>query len=117
MMTDTKVTNAALAPHYLWGADCDGWRLLDTAGLSVIEERMPPATEEERHFHQKATQLFYVLKGRLAIEVDGAEHALGPGDAMPVLPPAPHQVRNPGGTDAHFLVISAPATTNDRQTL
>ncbi|WP_300019649.1 cupin domain-containing protein [uncultured Roseobacter sp.] len=111
------VTNRTTAPHYIWGSDdCDGWRLLDTAGLSVIEEWMPPQSHELRHFHRAATQLFYVLEGHLAIEVAQETHHLGPGDAMPVLPPTPDQVRNDSADDARFLVISAPATTNDRQT-
>ncbi|WP_299831552.1 cupin domain-containing protein [uncultured Roseobacter sp.] len=114
-MIDPKVTNRTRAPYYPWGAGCDGWRLLDKAELSVIEERMPPGTSEERHFHRHALQLFYVLTGQLTIEVKEDVHVLGPGDALPVLPPSPHQVRNEGAAEVRFLVISAPPTTNDRQ--
>jgi len=32
----------ANAEHYAWGQGRDGWHLLEDAGLSVIEERMPP---------------------------------------------------------------------------
>jgi len=37
-----KVVSTNNAEHYQWGGDCDGWRLLDTQGLSIIEERVLP---------------------------------------------------------------------------
>ena len=48
---------------YVWGGVCDGWRFLDTPGLSVIEERVPAGAGEEWHVHDTATQFFYVLEG------------------------------------------------------
>jgi hypothetical protein len=30
------------AEHYIWGDNCDGWRLVKIPDLSVIHERMPP---------------------------------------------------------------------------
>jgi len=30
----------ATAPHYVWGDRCDGWRLVQSDGLSVIHERI-----------------------------------------------------------------------------
>src|ERR1700748_1341488 len=50
--------------HYLWGEQCDGWTLVDTPGMSVKMERMPPHTAEQQHFHQFARQFFFILKGR-----------------------------------------------------
>lgn len=29
------------AEHYVWGANCDGWYLLNGDSLSIIHERMP----------------------------------------------------------------------------
>ena len=54
-------TSRANARHYLWGGACDGWHLLAGDDLSVIEERMPPGTAEQRHSHVRARQFFYVL--------------------------------------------------------
>ena len=53
------------APHYGWGEGCDGWHLVRTPELSVIQERMPPGTSEVRHRHGRARQFFFVLSGRL----------------------------------------------------
>lgn len=47
------------AVHYVWGQQCDGWRLVDEEGQSIIHERMPPGTNEIRHYHERAKQLFF----------------------------------------------------------
>ncbi len=40
------IINTESAKHYKWGGpqgtDCDGWHLVKTPELSVIEELMPP---------------------------------------------------------------------------
>jgi quercetin dioxygenase-like cupin family protein len=114
-METPTVTNRAVAPHYQWGAICDGWRLLDMQQLCVIEERMPPNSREMLHFHRTAVQVFYVLDGHLTIELDGRENRLARGDTLTVLPPTPHEVRNDGDCDARFLVISSPSAGTDRE--
>jgi quercetin dioxygenase-like cupin family protein len=111
------VVSAASAPHYAWGDGCDGWHLLRSGTLSVIQERMPPGTAEVRHRHAKAQQLFFVLAGALAIEVEGEVRRLGPRDALHVPPGARHLVRNDGAADAEFLVISQPPSHDDRENL
>lgn len=106
--------NATTAPHYRWGDGCDGWRLLDGADLSVIEEAMPPGTAEVPHRHGQARQLFYVLTGALEIEMGGVAHRLAAGDGLHVPPQESHQVRNSSDGPVRFLVISAPTTRGDR---
>lgn len=112
---DAPPINRQTAPHYTWAGSCDGWRLMDMPGLSVIEERMPPGTQEVRHLHRMARQLFYVLEGELSMLVGDRMHRLGPSDAMPVAPSQAHQARNDSDSDVRFLVISAPSTTADRE--
>jgi mannose-6-phosphate isomerase-like protein (cupin superfamily) len=107
-------TNRTLAPHYRWGTHCDGWHLLATPGLSVIEERMPPGTSEVRHSHQRSQQFFFVLAGTLTIEVGGVHHSLDVGDGLHVAASAPHQVFNRAAIDASFLVVSQPPSHGDR---
>ena len=102
------------APHYVWGAECDGWRLLDGNGLSVIEERMPPGAREWWHVHRRAQQFFFVRSGRLVVEHGRHSARLGAGDGIHIPPGVRHQVTNTGPEDALFLVISSPSTTGDR---
>lgn len=102
------------AEHYIWGNNCDGWRLVDEEDRSIIHERMPAGTSEVRHFHHKSKQFFFNLSGIMTIEVDGVEYILRENEGMEVLPLVPHQVFNKSDKDIEFLVISQPNTRNDR---
>lgn len=102
------------AEHYAWGGACDGWHLLKSPDLSVIQERVPPGAAEVRHYHEKARQFFYVLSGRAAIELGDRKIVLGPGQGLAVPPLAPHRLLNPGAQDLVFLVVSAPMSHGDR---
>lgn len=102
------------AEHYTWGEGCDGWHLVKTDELSVIEERMPPGTSEERHLHSKARQFFYVLEGELTLELDGLVQTLRAGEGVEVVPGAAHQAINRSTADVRFLVTSVPPGHGDR---
>lgn len=103
------------AEHYTWGEVCDGWHLVRSEGLSVIEERMPGGSKEQRHFHRRARQFFYVLEGELTMEVEGREHALGPRQGLEIGPGERHEARNESSREVRFLVISAPPAQGDRE--
>jgi mannose-6-phosphate isomerase-like protein (cupin superfamily) len=103
------------AEHYRWGEVCDGWHLVRSEELSVIEERMPAGAREQRHFHTKARQFFYVLEGELTMEVEGRSHALGARQGLEIAPGERHQARNESREDVRFLVISSPPAQGDRE--
>jgi mannose-6-phosphate isomerase-like protein (cupin superfamily) len=102
------------APRYVWGSSCDGWHLVQSPTLSVIEERIPPGTSEIRHYHRQAAQFFYVLRGSLSVESGGVEIVLGADQGVSVLAGEPHQIRNQSASDAEFLVVSQPPSHGDR---
>jgi len=102
------------AEHYRWGPGCDGWHLLAGDDLSVIEERMPPGTAEQRHRHVRARQFFYVLDGEAVLEMDGIAHRLRSGEGLHVPPGAAHQMRNESASSVRFVVVSAPKSHGDR---
>lgn len=103
------------AEHYTWGHGCDGWHLVRTATLSVIEERMPPGTQEVRHRHALAFQFFRVLAGSLTLESGGTVHTLHAGDGLQIPPGTPHQAFNRSEADVSFLVVSQPPSHGDRE--
>jgi mannose-6-phosphate isomerase-like protein (cupin superfamily) len=103
------------AEHYTWGAQCDGWHLLKSPDLSVIQERMPPGTAETRHFHHRAQQLFYILAGKAVMRLAGHSIVLTAGEALRIPPGVPHQMRNDSADEVHFLVISQPPSHGDRE--
>ncbi|MGI8771284.1 MAG: cupin domain-containing protein [Acidobacteriaceae bacterium] len=109
-----RVASAADAEHYNWGARSDGWHLVRSAGLSVIEESMPPGESEVRHFHHQARQFFYVLAGCATIECDGHDYALLPHHGLEIPPAMPHQVFNRDAETLRLLVISQPPSHGDR---
>jgi mannose-6-phosphate isomerase-like protein (cupin superfamily) len=106
--------NRENAEHYIWGSVCDGWHLLRTAALSIIEEKIPPGGSELRHHHEASNQFFYVLAGTLSFEVSGQEFDLEPRQAVQIGPSVPHRVFNRSSGNAEFLVISSPPSHGDR---
>lgn len=112
-----RPSDKCTADHYVWGEVCDGWHLLRSADLSVIQERVPPGASETRHFHTKARQFFYVLSGVATIEFADEEVTFGPMQGLHVEPGVAHCFRNKGTADVEFLVISSPSTAGDRTDL
>jgi len=112
-----RAVDTTSAPHYRWGAASDGWRLLDGADLSVIQERVPPGDQERRHRHARARQFFYILSGDAMLEIDGREIAVAAGQGVEVPPGTPHQFFNRSAADVTMLVISSPRSHGDRMDL
>ena len=114
----TQVTSNETSEHYKWGgpsgADCDGWHLVRTAELSIIEELMPPGTNEARHFHDTARQFFFVLEGELTLEVEGQEFSIRVGQGVEVSPGKKHQAFNRGSMPTRMIVTSQPPSHGDR---
>jgi len=110
----TKPVDTNTAEHYTWGQDCDGWHLVRTPELSIIEEQMPPGASEVRHYHVRARQFFYVLEGELQMEIDGDSHTLRTGEGIEVAPGQTHQAANRSVSPVRFLVTSQPPSHDDR---
>lgn len=106
--------NRETAPHYAWSEDCDGWILCQSEALSIIHERMPPGSSENRHHHNKARQFFFVLSGQLTMELSGEKYSIGAQSGIEIPPERSHQARNDSNAPVEFLVISTPTTQGDR---
>jgi len=94
--------------------DCDGWHLLKTGSLSIIQESIPPGRSEVRHFHVVSRQFFFVLAGTLTIELRGHIHILQGQEGLEIPPGEPHRVFNNAAEEVSFLVISQPPSHGDR---
>ena len=112
----SEPASTATADHYVWGEVCDGWHLVRAENLSVIEERMPPGAEEQRHWHERARQFFYVLEGELTMQFDDRAVILQSRQGIEIAPGLPHQAKNTSNAEVSFLVISQPRSHGDRQT-
>ncbi len=102
------------AQHYKWGNNCDGWHLLSSPHLSVIQEKMPPGTKEVMHFHERSEQLFYILEGQATFILNQEKLVLEAQEALHIPALTPHQIQNISDSDLHFLVISHPKSHGDR---
>lgn len=102
------------AEHYRWGDNCDGWHLVKTSQLSVIQERVPSGASEVRHYHEQSEQFFYVLSGVATFGIDGVEYSLTANQGIHVPAGVPHQLKNDSAEDLAFIVTSTPPSHGDR---
>ncbi len=105
------------AKHYIWGGNCDGWHLVASPNLSVIQESVPYGASEVRHLHNKAEQFFYVLSGIATLEVSDAVYVLHPHEGFHVPAGVPHMLSNQHDLSLEFLVISTPPSHGDRESV
>jgi mannose-6-phosphate isomerase-like protein (cupin superfamily) len=82
----------------------------DTGGAySLVDYTAPPGYGgPPSHLHRATAELFYVVSGRLRVEVGGERHDLWPSDCVHVPPGVPHRFANPFEEPARFLVQTLP---------
>ncbi|HCO67360.1 MAG TPA: cupin domain-containing protein, partial [Dysgonomonas sp.] len=102
------------AKHYIWGSKCDSWVFVDKENLSVKLECMPPDTKENIHYHTKALQFFYILKGEAIFHIHENEVNIRAQEGILISPQTIHFIENRSNERIDFLVISQPTTNNDR---
>ena len=107
----------ANAEHYKWGDNCDGWYLLKTDAVHIIQERMPAGTAETLHRHARARQFFLILKGTAILEHDGKSTVLKTGEGMEVAPGTKHRIKNESNAELDLVVTSQPPSHGDREDL
>ncbi len=85
-----------------------GWVLSRLAGLRRIAVNLawlPPGKDSAPfHVHHREEEWIYVLEGRGILEVDDAEHEVGPGDFAGFPPGVAHHLRNASSERLLFLV-------------
>jgi len=112
-----KVIDKKNAAHYRWGNNCDSYVLIETSSLSVKQETMPAGTKEQLHFHTKAQQFFFILKGTATFYVDGTKSVVNEQQGLRVDKKSNHFIANETPESLEFIVISKPAINNDRTNL
>jgi mannose-6-phosphate isomerase-like protein (cupin superfamily) len=100
--------------HYIWGNDCDSWVLNGSNNLSVKQEKMPAGAAEKLHFHERAEQVFYILKGEAMLYINNGKFQVKAGESISIQPGSKHFISNESEDEIEFLVISSPSTHNDR---
>jgi transcriptional regulator with XRE-family HTH domain len=70
------------------------WDVRLAAGVAMVSEAHPQDTRE----------LLLVVEGELTMELDGASHRVGPGDAIAFLADRPHTYRNAGSDPLRYAL-------------
>ncbi len=102
------------AQHYVWGEGCDGWHLLRSDDLSVIQERVPAGAGEVAHVHRHSHQFFLILEGEGTMVLEEQEITLQKGSGIEIRPGIRHRFCNRTSSDVIFIVVSAPPSHGDR---
>ncbi|NCD72155.1 cupin domain-containing protein [Mucilaginibacter agri] len=99
---------------YAWGDNCLAWNLIDRDDLSIKQELMPAGTAEQLHYHNKANQFFFILKGAATFEIDTVQTVITEHQGIEIKAGQQHRIMNLGTGDLEFILYSQPSTKNDR---
>ena len=113
-MTIQILNKSKALHHYKWGNNCDGWALVDNDELSVKQELMPKQTAESLHYHKKAQQFFFILKGNATFEVEGKVFSVNANEGFHIPAGKRHRILNNSNSNLEFILSSQPSTKNDR---
>jgi mannose-6-phosphate isomerase-like protein (cupin superfamily) len=100
--------------HYKWGDNCDGWNFVSQPEAVIKQELMPAKTSEKLHFHAKAQQFFFILKGEADFLIENNLVKVKAQEGLNVEPGHKHKIMNEGSSDLEFILFSFPSTENDR---
>jgi quercetin dioxygenase-like cupin family protein len=82
----------------------------DTGGAyCLLEAGLAPGMGVPRHTHTREDESYFVLSGELEVIVGGKPFVLKPGDSLVAPRDIPHQLRNSGEVENHYLLIFWPS--------
>ena len=80
---------------------------------------IPAHTRQRLHFHEKQTEVFYILDGEATLTIDAVDYSARPGDAFICSPGEVHRVWNTSDREFKLVVfkINLPEEGEDSQWL
>ena len=82
----------------------------DTGGAyCLLEVGLAPGMAVPRHTHTREDEVYFVLAGELEATVGDETFVLRPGDTLLAPRDVPHELRNSGTTENHFLLVFSPS--------
>jgi mannose-6-phosphate isomerase-like protein (cupin superfamily) len=82
---------------------------VDTGGTyCLLEAGLAPGMSVPRHTHTREDEAYFVLIGELEVTVGDEVFTLRPGDSLMAPRDIPHQLRNPGNIENHYLLVFSP---------
>jgi quercetin dioxygenase-like cupin family protein len=82
----------------------------DTGGTyTLLEASLAPGIGVPRHTHTREDESYYVLSGELEVIVENETFVLRAGDSLMSPRNIPHQLRNSGEIENHYLLVFSPS--------
>ena len=82
----------------------------DTGGAyCLLEVGLAPGMSVPRHTHTREDEAYFVLAGELEVTVGDDIFILRPGDCLMAPRDIPHQLRNSGDVENHYLLVFSPS--------
>jgi len=82
----------------------------DTGGaFCLLDMGLAPGMMVPRHTHTREDEVYYVLKGELEVIVGDEVFILRAGDTLMAPRDIPHQLRNSGNVENHYLLMFSPS--------
>jgi quercetin dioxygenase-like cupin family protein len=82
----------------------------DTGGAyCLLEVGLAPGMAVPRHTHTREDEVYFVLAGELEATVGDETFVLQPGDTLLAPRDIPHELRNSGTSENHFLLVFSPS--------
>jgi quercetin dioxygenase-like cupin family protein len=82
----------------------------DTGGaFCLLEVSLAPGISVPRHTHSREDETYHVISGELEVVVGNESFVLKSGDTLIAPRGIPHQLRNCGDAENHYLLVFAPA--------
>jgi quercetin dioxygenase-like cupin family protein len=86
----------------------------DTGGaFCLLEMRLAPGMGVPRHTHTREDEAYHVLAGELEVMVGDAVFVLAAGDTLMAPRNIPHELRNCGDGENHYLLLFSPSGFED----
>ena len=88
---------------------------MSTEGLnqSLAEATLRVGQSTRTHYHPKAEEIYYILRGEGRMKIGEEERRVGPGDAIAIPAGTLHQIRHQGQEELVFLCCCAPGYEPD----
>ena len=82
----------------------------DTAGAyCLLEVGLAPGMAVPRHTHTREDEVYFVLAGELEATIGEETFVLRSGDTLFAPRDLPHELRNSGNSENHFLLVFSPS--------
>ncbi len=76
--------------------------------LSLAEATLPPGAKTEEHSHSRTEEIYYILRGRGLLTLEGERREVGPGDGILIPPGTRHTIRSDDQEPLLFLCCCSP---------